>query len=236
MQHSGIFIWLGFKLLERQAVPAWQSLFSNASVGSSCLRCKSLRKYDLFNNGAVGFKQQLEYGTGKWRCLLRATVCHFSCKWVIRRIFSDGCGRNLELNQLPLCVFYFNRGITMHTVLGCVPGYCVQSVFLHFHNFRQTKPKVPPRTADGTFPKSCGFISHINLLNCPWKKKKKKARKLRHFPNVTGRAVCLWCSSGPITLLLCYISHQWLPWASNCASGWLTNLNMLRTKKTPRAL
>lgn len=47
------FIWLCFKLLEGQAVPAWQSLFWNASVAWSCLCCKSLLKYDLFNNGAL---------------------------------------------------------------------------------------------------------------------------------------------------------------------------------------
>lgn len=47
---------------------------------------------------------------------------HISCKCVIRCISSDGCGHNLELNQLPLsvCVFYPNRGVTMRTVLGYI--------------------------------------------------------------------------------------------------------------------
>lgn len=81
--------------------------------------------------------------------------------------FGDGCRRNLELNQLPPCVFYFNGGITVRTVLGHILVVVHSQAFLRFQISDRRLRKVPPGKADGTFPKAPGFISHINLLNCP---------------------------------------------------------------------
>lgn len=126
--------------------------------------------------------------TGKWRCLLRVTVSHFSCKWVIRCIFGDGCGHNLELNQLPLCVFYLNRGVITHTALGYIQVIVRSQCFFII--------ELPTDRSQSCTWNSRWSISQILWLYLTYQSAELSIKKKKHLPqNGSSFQMSLGCLS-----------------------------------------